>query len=118
MRLSGGPRVAVFRPGPKIEAGVPSVLWLSSLNALPTRHLWDVSPDGQRILLRTQVAQGAQAGRGGAGVAQAVFDPPAGQAAVAPARGAGAGVPGQAASASNGLTVVRHWTAVFRKAAK
>ena len=117
LRSATGPMAVDFKPGPKIDAGVPHVLWPTSLTSLPTRHLWYVSPDGQRILLRTQAGTGG----GGAGAfVPTTFVAPAGQGIAAPAgarRGAGT-VPSPSAALSNGLTVVRHWTAAFRKTAK
>jgi WD40 repeat protein len=109
MRLQSGVMAADFTPGPKIAAGTPHLLYTSgATGADPTRHLWSVAPDGQRILMRTFAGTGGvlptapatfvQSQDAGPGVFQTVVAP--------------------AAPASNGLTVVRHWTAAFRKAAK
>jgi serine/threonine protein kinase/Tol biopolymer transport system component len=40
-----------FMPGPKINAGIPHELFAPNATggAVPTRHLWDVSADGQRF---------------------------------------------------------------------
>ncbi|MGQ0733308.1 MAG: protein kinase domain-containing protein [Acidobacteriota bacterium] len=106
MRLQSGVMAVDFLPGPKIDAGVPHLLYASSaLNAVPTRHLWSVAPDGQRILMRTFAATGL----GLVPTVPAVFAP-AGQTAPAP----GANPGGASAPANNGLTVIRHWTAAFR----
>jgi Tol biopolymer transport system component len=110
-----GTKLAVdFKPGPKIEAGIPHVLWATNQTSDPIRHLWAVSRDGQRILIRTLVAGGAR------GVTPTVvrnFLPAAGQAGQ-PARGGGGRGPNPSSAAANGLTVVRHWTAALRKAPK
>ena len=44
-----------FMPGPKINAGVPHLLFSPNApgGAVPTRHRWDVSADGQRFFIRT-----------------------------------------------------------------
>jgi hypothetical protein len=56
-----------FRPGAKIDAGIPHELFNKNApgGADPTRHFWDVSADGQRIFMRT-AASIAGVGGGGA----------------------------------------------------
>ena len=105
-----------FMPGPKINAGIPRLLYSPNApaGAVPTTHRWDVSADGQRFFHRT--AASIAGGNTAAGGIPTL--PPnlvaAGQASAAPAQPA----PNFAAPANNGLTVVRHWTAAFRKAVK
>jgi Tol biopolymer transport system component len=110
--LQGAKLAVDFKPGPKIEVGIQHVLWSTNNNSEPTRHLWSVSRDGQRILIRTLVAGGAR------GVTPTVVRNffPAGQAGQ-PGRGGGRG-PNPSGPGANGLTLVRHWTAAFRKATK
>jgi Tol biopolymer transport system component len=102
-----------IKPGPRIEAGVPHLLFSGSNSAVnrdPRRHQTAVSPDGQRFLMR--LAPGAPGqGRGAQSsvpIIAAQFPGRTGQAA------------GQAAQAaqgfvSSGLTVIRNWTAVSQK---
>jgi serine/threonine protein kinase/Tol biopolymer transport system component len=118
MRLVGGPMVVDFTPGPKIGAAVPRVLFATAaLGATPTRHLWDVSPDGQRVLLRTFAGGGGQ--RRGGVLAPPLFTAQAARGAAPPApRGRGGASLLLSSSASNALTVVRPWTAALEKAAK
>jgi len=105
-----------FMPGPKINAGIPHQLFAPNApgGAVPTVHRWDVSADGQRFFTRT--AASIAGGNTAAGGIPTV--PPnlvaSGQAPAAPAQAP----PNFAAPANNGLTVVRHWTAAFRKAVK
>jgi serine/threonine protein kinase/Tol biopolymer transport system component len=115
MRLIGGPMVVDFTPGAEISAGVPRVLFATAAigGAVPTRHLWDVSADGQRVLLRTFSGGG---GRSGA-AAPPVFTAQAGRGAAPTAPGRGP-LLNNTNPASNALTVVRHWTAALEKAAK
>ncbi len=106
-----------FMPGPKINAGIPHQLYSPNApgGAIPTRHLWDVSSDGQRFFHRTatSIAGGTATAQGGVPTAPPNFVPP-GQTTAAPAQAA----PQVSAATNNGLTVVRHWTAAFRKAVK
>jgi Tol biopolymer transport system component/tRNA A-37 threonylcarbamoyl transferase component Bud32 len=106
-----------FMPGPKINAGIPHQLYSPNApgGAIPTTHRWDVSADGQRFFHRTaiSIAGGATTGQGGVPTVPANFIV-AGQGQAGPAPVG----PPFASSANNGLTVVRHWTAAFRKAAK
>jgi serine/threonine protein kinase/Tol biopolymer transport system component len=100
-----------LKPGPKLDVAAARELFPTPgfSNSDPTRHLWSVTPDGQRILMRTLAVTGT-------GVVPTVPGNflPAQQAAPVSA----AAVPPAANPASNGLVVVRHWTAAFRKAAK
>ena len=114
MRLQSGVTALDFMPGPKINAGIPHLLYTSNAagGAVPTRHLWDISADGQRILQRT--AASLSGGTAGVPTLPGNFFISAGQ-APAPAQTTGATF---SAAANNGLTVVRHWTAAFRKAVK
>jgi Tol biopolymer transport system component/tRNA A-37 threonylcarbamoyl transferase component Bud32 len=104
-----------IKPGPRIEAGVPHLLFTglpSTVNRDPTRHQTAVSPDGQRFLLR--VPPGPPGQRRGAGsTAPIIFTQFAG------GRG-GQAAQGQAAQGivSSGLTVIRNWTAVSQKVAQ
>jgi Tol biopolymer transport system component len=100
-----------IRLGPRVEAGVPHLLF-TGLNSAqsrdPIRHQWAVSPDGQRFLLR--VPPGQAGGRGGIGGVPAV-----------PFAFAGGGALGAVAAqntqglVSSGLTVIRNWTAISQK---
>jgi Tol biopolymer transport system component len=99
-----------IKPGPKIEAGVPHLLF-TGLNSLlsrsPVRHQWSVSPDGQRFLLRVAAGQ-TPSGRGGQ----------AGAPQIAPnysAIGAAGAAQATQGIVSSGLTVIRNWTAVSQK---
>jgi Tol biopolymer transport system component len=113
--LSGSKLAVDFKPGLKIEAGIPHVLWSTNNNSDATRHLWAVSRDGQRILIRTLTGTTA---RGVTPTATVNFLPATGGPGQQ-GRGAGGGRgPAPGAPAANGLTVVRHWTAAFRKAPK
>jgi len=49
-----------FKPGPKIEVGMARLLWSSPLTSEPRRHLWAVSRDGQRVLIRTMAGGAAR----------------------------------------------------------
>ncbi len=106
-----------FMPGPKIDVGIPHQLYSPNApgGAVPTTHRWDVSADGKRFLHRTatSIAGGAANAQGGVPTAQPNFIPTGG-AAAAPAQA----TPAISAPPSNGLTVVRHWTAAFRKGEK
>ena len=101
-----------FMPGAKINAGIPHQLYSPNApaGAVPTTHRWDVSADGQRFFLRTASSIAGGTAQGGVPSVPANFVQ-AGQAtalAQAPVN--------FSAAANNGLTVVRHWTAAFRKA--
>jgi hypothetical protein len=107
--------VVELKPGAKLDAGAPRQLFpLTGFGAAdPTRHLWSVTADGQRMLMRTLAA-------GGLGLVPTVpsnFVPTPTQTGTA-VPVAAASLPVPAAPASNGLTVIRHWTAAFRKAGK
>ncbi len=114
--LLQSPVMAVdFMPGPKIDAGIPHQLFSANAgNAVATRHLWDVSADGQRIFIRTASSIAGGTAVGGVPTVPSNFVPTgqvpatAGQAVNAPI----------SAAAANGLTVVRNWTAAFRKVVK
>ena len=103
-----------FMPGPKINAGIPHQLYSHNApgGAVPTTHRWDVSADGQRFFMRTASSIAGGAAQGGVPSAPSTFIT-AGQ-TPGPVQAA----PNFAAPTNNGLTVVRHWTAAFRKAAK
>ena len=87
-----------------------SLYWISS-GADPTRHLWSVAPDGQRILMRTLAIAGARGRRR----PSPRTSRPLKRVRLPPRRWR---CRPRQAPASNGLTVVRHWTAAFRKAGK
>ena len=118
MRLQSGVMAVDIMPGPKLGAGTPHLLYTTTAaNADPTRHLWSIAPDGQRILMRTLTTTASQ---GQVFTVQSNYAPPVQGAPTG--RGTG---PSFAAintnnslPASNGLTVIRHWAAAFRKAAK
>jgi Tol biopolymer transport system component/tRNA A-37 threonylcarbamoyl transferase component Bud32 len=112
--LSGSKLTVDFKPGPKIEVGVSHLLWSTNNNSDATRHLWAVSRDGQRFLIRTLTGTTA---RGVTPTATVNFLP-AGQNAQGGRAGGGGRGPAPNAPAANGLTVVRHWTAAFKKAPK
>ncbi|HJU43687.1 MAG TPA: protein kinase [Vicinamibacterales bacterium] len=119
MRLRSGVMAADFIPGPKIEAGIPHLLYTNNAgNADPTRHLFDVSPDGQRFFQRTaaSIAGANAAGNGFPSVplnftTTAAEDAGAGQTPLLPPVN-------PSTNAANGLTVIRHWTPSVRKAVK
>ena len=109
-----GVRLAVdFKPGPKIEVGIQHVLWSTNNTTDPTRHLVAVSRDGKLILMRTLTGTSAR----GATPTATVNFLQTGQASAQGGRVGGRG-PAPNLPAANGLTVVRHWTAAFRKAPK
>jgi serine/threonine protein kinase/Tol biopolymer transport system component len=107
-----GVKAVDFMASPRLDAGAPRELFpLTGFGqADPTRHLWSVAPDGQRILMRTLAIAGA-------GVTPTVpsnFVP----AQSSPPAAVTVPVLPPANPASNGLTVVRHWTAAVRRAGK
>jgi serine/threonine protein kinase/Tol biopolymer transport system component len=106
-----------FMPGPKIDAGIPRQLYSPNApgGAIPTTHRWDVSGDGQRFFHRTQtsIAGGTATALGGVPSVPPNFVA-AGQAPGTPTQLA----PAISQAPHNGLTVVRHWAAAFRKAVK
>ena len=109
-----------IKPGAKLEAGIPHVLFLAPyrtpLTRDPTRHLLAVTPDGQKFLLRVPPGGGS---RGAGGALSVPEVPPAAiGGSAAPAGAGGRGGAGTAASASSGLTVIQHWTTAVRKEAK
>ena len=100
--------------GPRIEPGVPHVLFTSTTTNQtapdPSRHMWDVLPDGQRLLTRINPAIRA-GGAGGPGTGASVpnfFTPPG----TSGGRGGGLG------TVTNGLTVVQHWPSALPKGNK
>ena len=109
---------ADFFPGPKIEAGIPHLIYTSNApgGADPTRHLFDVSADGQRFFQRT-ASSIAGANSAGGGVPTV---PPNFSTGTAADGGAAppATAPNPNTAANNGLTVIRHWTTPVGKAAK
>jgi serine/threonine protein kinase/Tol biopolymer transport system component len=113
--------------GARIESTVPRRLFYASASTSsvdPVRHQWSVTPDGQRFLLRYPNGGGGGAGagtgrggRGGAAGAGVAFNfTPTGQA------GQAISVSGRGPNFSNfpasGLTVIRNWTAMVKKAAQ
>jgi dipeptidyl aminopeptidase/acylaminoacyl peptidase len=108
--LDGNVMAVDIKVGPRIEAGVPHVLFSGGPSASsrdPLRHMWAVSPDGQRFLQRIPAVATANAGRGAAQVAAAY----AGAGAAAQTAFNGQGL------VSSALTVVHNWTAISQKAA-
>lgn len=117
LKLTGEVMSVDFMPGPKIAAGIPRQLYNFNAGggANPTRHLWDVSADGQRIFMRTaaSIAGGA---RNGVPSVPSDYLPPNPAAAVAVATPNSAPNPNLAPA--NGLTAIQHWTSIVRKAVK
>jgi hypothetical protein len=117
MRIQSGVMAADFTPGPKIEAGIPHLLYSNNApgGADPRRHLFDASPDGQRFFARTASSIAG-------GVSGTVPTAPpnflTGVPALAAATVGQAGAPSANVAASNGLTVIRNWTSAVRKAMK
>jgi serine/threonine protein kinase/Tol biopolymer transport system component len=115
MRLRSGVMAADFIPGPQIAAGVPHLLYTTNApgGADPTRHLFDVSADGQRFFQRTAASiSGANVGGGGVLTAPANFTAiTEGDTGATPAP-----PPNPNTNAANGLTVIRQWTTSVRKA--
>jgi Tol biopolymer transport system component len=108
-----------IKPGSTLESGVPRPLLTPIVNSTmtrdPVRHQLAVTPDGERFLTRVPTGQAA-AGRGQSGTPQApfIFVPPGQTAGGIRGRAAARGF--QAGNA--GLTVVRNWTALARKAGR
>ncbi len=104
-----------IRPGPRIEAGIPHRLFVAynSISSRdPVRHQWNVTPDGQRFLLRYPNGSAATLGRGGqGGTSTAPFN-------AAPQGGQGTPAQGGQGFVSSGLTVIRHWPAAADKEAR
>ena len=104
---------AAFTPGPKIEVGIPHLVYTSNApgGADPARHLFDVSADGQRFFQRTQ----SSISGGNTGTVPTV---PPNFVATNPLLVAGGQFtpPNPALPNANGLTVIRNWTATVRKA--
>jgi Tol biopolymer transport system component len=105
--------VDITYPAGRITAGIPHMLFPglnSASSSNPTRHQWAVSSDGQRILMRVP-----------AGGATATVQTTGGPAVTPNSNFTFNGVGGQATAGqggqgfvSDGLTVVRQWTAAFR----
>jgi Tol biopolymer transport system component/tRNA A-37 threonylcarbamoyl transferase component Bud32 len=105
-----------FMPGAKINAGIPHLVFAPNApgGAVPTVHRWDVSADGQRFFVRTATSiAGGTAAQGGVPTAPSNFISGRTTPAALPPPAVNFAAP-----ANNGLTVVRHWTAAFQKAAK
>jgi Tol biopolymer transport system component len=103
--------VADIALGARIEAGVPRLLLTSSTTSPtaldPTRHMWDVLPDGQRFLTRVNPAmRPSTAGVAGAGASVNTNITPPGQVG---------GRVGGMGTVNNGLTVVLHWPSALPK---
>jgi Tol biopolymer transport system component len=98
--------------GVKVAPGIAHDLFLGANVGVArdaTRHMWSVTPDGQRFLMRLANNSGTNgANRGTGPVAPATFN-------AATAAGAPAASVGQLTGA---LTVVLGWPAAFTKAAK
>jgi Tol biopolymer transport system component/serine/threonine protein kinase len=107
-----------IRPGARIEAGAPRLLFNPVINQQntrdATRHMLAVSPDGERFLLRVPlVAVGTQSGRP---QANTTYAPATGQSGGPGAIFSGGARGGRGFSAGEaGLTVVRNWTAAAAK---
>lgn len=102
-----GVMVVEIKPGPRIEAGIPRRLfsaWSSPTSRDPIRHMWDVTADGQRFLLRYPNGSGAalQGRQGAATTLPYNFQG-------SPGVASGAAAQGQA-FVSSGLTVIRNWS--------
>ena len=46
-----------MKPGPRIEPGVPRVLFDSQLTVTPTSGQYNVTPEGQRFLIQLPVTE-------------------------------------------------------------
>jgi serine/threonine protein kinase/Tol biopolymer transport system component len=110
--------------GTRIESAVPRRLFYAATSTSsvdPVRHQWSVTPDGQRFLLRYPNGgggvggAGGRGGRGGAAGAGVAFNFTAtGQGGqTAPLAGRG---PNFSNNPPSGLTVIRNWTAMVKKA--
>lgn len=102
-----------IKPGPRIEAGIPHRLFgtfNSASSRDPVRHQWNVTPDGQRFLLRYANGSGAlfRGGQGGTSTVSFLAVAQGSQPVVAQ---------GGQAFVSSGLTVIRGWTAAAAAAA-
>jgi eukaryotic-like serine/threonine-protein kinase len=100
--------------GAGIEAGVPNQMFTSSSSSSatldPSRHMWDVLPDGKRFLTRIGTGiRGTSAGAAGTGRGVPTNFAPPGQS------GSRAGGPG---TVTNGLTAILHWTSTLPKGNK
>ena len=109
---ASGTRTVEFKPGPKLDAGPSQQLFATPgfTSADPTRHLWSVAPDGQRVLMRTLATTGG-------GITPTVpsnFAP----AQAGPPTAVPVAVPLPRAAASNGLIVVRHWISALQEVGK
>jgi Tol biopolymer transport system component len=115
-RTASGIMAVDFMPGAKIAAGIPHLLYSNNAPAGsdPTRHLFFASADGQRFFARTasSIAGGVQ---GNVPTVPSNYVAAGGATVVA---GAQVALPNPNLPASNGLTVVRNWTAAFRKGVK
>jgi hypothetical protein len=103
-----------LKPGGVLSSGAPREVFgglfvgNNAGAANPTRHMWDLSPDGKRFLVRLSNAPAAPANTPGAALPQApITYTQAGQA------GQGAPVPGPR---STGLTVIQNWASAPGKA--
>jgi eukaryotic-like serine/threonine-protein kinase len=109
-----GVMAADITPGPRIEAGIPHLLFSgvnSAVSRDPVRHQWAVSADGRRFLLRVPPGQSVT-GRGGQGGTPGIaFNTLGGRGQL------GAAAQNTQGFVSSGLTVVRNWTAVSQKVA-
>lgn len=114
IRLQSPVMAVDFMPGPKINAGIPHQLFTPNApaGAVPTTHRWDVSADGQRFLVRTAASIAGGTAQSGVPTVPANFVTAAQTPTVALT------APAPSAPPNNGLTVVRHWTAAFRKTVK
>lgn len=118
MMLTGEIMAVDFMPGPKINAGIPHVLYNfnATAGADPTRHLFDVSADGQRMFQRSasSIAGGTL---GGVPTVPGNFAP-ANQNTTTAGPAPGIAAPNPSLAPANGLTVISHWTAAVRKMVK
>ncbi|MBK5290649.1 MAG: PD40 domain-containing protein [Acidobacteriia bacterium] len=101
-----------------LESGVPRLLFLTANRLItavdPTRHMSDVTPDGQRLVLRgfTFRVPGTLGGGSSATPFAPFFYFPPGQA------GSALGATRGLVTPSNGLTVIRDWMAGVEKGEK
>ena len=100
--------------GSKLDASAPQRIFPPHTTAPssrePNRHMWNVTPDGQRFLVRYPNNSAAGFSGGRTGAAPIPFNSPG---AIAAATTAGA-----QAFVSSGLTVIRNWPAAAGKAAR
>jgi Tol biopolymer transport system component len=117
--LAPGPLMAAeIKPGSTLEFTAPRLLFQSNFRASesyrPIRHVLEVSPGGDRFLLRVSPTEAA---RGRAGSGAAVLRGAPGNQGVNLRSGATDRLNARAAGTNSGLTVVLRWNASLGKTA-